>query len=139
MGSIFVFNYLRVGELSNVLGTFVLKLTILVVTSISFKNFDWLCASVDFTLISKWSSLTNFGLHLNGGIPLYQWTSTSLNLWFNNNYNSWGDYTVFASLQGDHFQESIMFFYMFGVKFSSSLASFVKGFTMKAIEGLRNV
>jgi len=36
---------------------------------------------------------------------------------FNNNYNSLGDYVVLASLQGDHFQESIMVSYMFGVKF----------------------
>jgi hypothetical protein len=44
-----------------------------------------------------------------------------------------------ASLQGDHSQESIMIFDMFGVNFESSLASNVKDLALQAIVGLKNV
>ncbi len=50
-------------------------------------------------------------LHLNGGIPLYQWTFVSPNLWFSKNYNNWSDYVVLASLQGGNFQG---FWYVWG-------------------------
>ncbi len=70
---------------------------------------------------------------------MYRWTSTSLNLWFNKNYNSWNDYVVLASLQSGHPQESIMVFDMFGVKFQYSLTSIVKDLTLQAIVGSRNV
>jgi len=42
------------------------------------------------------------------------------------------------SLQGGHSQEFIMVFYMFGVKFQSSLASIVKNLTLQAIVGSKN-
>jgi hypothetical protein len=43
------------------------------------------------------------------------------------------------SLQGGHSQEFIMVFYMFVVKFQSSLTSSVKNLTLQAIVGLKNV
>ncbi len=57
---LFVFNSLRVDKMSNVLGTFVLKFTILVAIFVLFFCFDCLCASVDFIKINKWSYLANF-------------------------------------------------------------------------------
>jgi len=55
-----VFNYLGVGKMSNVSSTFILKFIILGAKFVPFFSFNWFHASVDFIIISKWSSLANF-------------------------------------------------------------------------------
>jgi hypothetical protein len=66
-----VFNFFVVGKMSNVPCTFVLKLTILVARFVPFFCYDWLCASVNFIMISKWSSLANFMF-----APTFKWWHT---------------------------------------------------------------
>jgi hypothetical protein len=63
--------------MSNVLGTLVLKLTIIVVKCFPLKKFDYLCAIVDFTMTSKWSSLANFA-----STPTLEWWNTILSMDF---------------------------------------------------------
>ncbi len=117
--------------MSNVLGTFALNLIILVVRFVPFFCCNWLCANVDF-IVKKWSFLANFTF-----ASTYKWWHTIVSMDFhflqsmiNKNYNNSSNYVVLASLQSGHFQESIMVFDMFGVKFQSSLTSSVKDLTL---------
>jgi len=65
--------------MSNVLGTFVLKLTILIAKFVPFFWSNYLHASVDFTMISKLCSFANFASTLT-----FKWwyTIVSINLHF---------------------------------------------------------
>jgi hypothetical protein len=63
--------------MSNILGTFVLKLIILLAKFAPFKFFDQLCASVDFLVISKWSFLANFA-----SAPTFKWWNTVVSMDF---------------------------------------------------------
>jgi len=57
--------------------SFILSFIILVVISIPFSNFNWLCASVDFIMISKWNSLANFASTLT-----FKWWHTIVSMDF---------------------------------------------------------
>jgi hypothetical protein len=72
-----VFNFLGVGKMSNASSTFVLKFIMLVAESIPFFSSHWLCVSVDFIIISKWSTLANFA-----SILTFKWWHTIVSMDF---------------------------------------------------------
>jgi len=63
--------------MSNVLDTFVLKLTILIAIFVPFFWFKYLHANVDFTMISKWGFFANFA-----STPTFKWWYTIVSIDF---------------------------------------------------------
>jgi hypothetical protein len=61
--------------MSNVQDTFVLNFIILIVRFVPFFSSNWLGASVDFTMISKWSYLVNFT-----STPTFKWWHTIVSM-----------------------------------------------------------